>query len=119
MGVYYQVYGLMKNKQKDLEWYLKHERFVNPKHINFEYEAHTGDLFEKLISFASKTIDNKQPNLGEGGYILSERDMKKFIDAVNENMFTNKVQYYQLMAELHDFRISKHQEKYLIVTFCD
>lgn len=119
MGVYYQVYGLMKNKQKDLDWYLKYDRFQNVKYINFEFEGYTTDLYRKLVSYASRTIDNKQPTLGEGGYVLSEEDFNKFIKDVNENMFDNKAQYYRLMAEIHDFYVSKMYEKYLVVTFCD
>lgn len=119
MGVHYQVYGLMKNKQKDLDWYLKYERYTKEKHINFEFEERTGEIFETLILFASKTIDNQKPGLGEGGYIFTEEDIKEFVKSVNENMFEDKAQYYKLMAEIHDFYVSKMYEKYLIVTFSD
>lgn len=119
MGVYYQVYGLMKNKQKDLDWYLKHERYQNVKYINFEFEEYAGEIYDTLKSFASKTIGGKQPTLGEGGYVLSEEDIKQFIMHVDENTFKDKAEYYRLMAEVYDFHVGKTYERYLVVTIYD
>ena len=119
MGVYYQVYGLKKNKQKDLDWYLKFNRYEKEKHIDFEFEERTGEIFNTLISFANKTIDDKVPDLGEGGYVLTEEGINSFIKYVDENMFDDKIQYYRLMAELLDYSVSKMYDKYLVVTFCD
>lgn len=119
MGVYYQVYGLKKNKQKELEWYLKFNRYEKEKHIDFEFEERTGEIFNTLISFANKTIDDKVPDLCEGGYILTEEGINSFIKYVDENMFDDKIQYYRLMAELLDYSVSKMYDRYLVVTFCD